>query len=308
MFKRLKDQFLKDKPTYIKPILDSKDAEGYIPEYLEKLKYGEIRERYRKYIKPIICVMDNGVNPLHEDIKHSIVERVDFTGEGWVTEQAHGQHVTSIAAGYNYSLSDNIPTVHYKVLTSGGGGSMGMLVDGLKMAFEKKYKIINLSLGSDFEDARVEYWIRKITQQGAFVIIAAGNGGQGDRTDFPALLSKRVPGVISVSSSDGNRFSDFNSTGKNTITAQGENVLSAGIYWKGVSKYRIMNGTSMAAPLVSSVLAISMAINPSFELKNFHQIAKETSLPLENNYDYGYEYELLVPELFLEKVEKIEKT
>ncbi len=314
MYQDFLDNFRKNKPIGLQPVTGVKDYNPRtgLPYYLDYLKYGELRERYRDYDKPTVCVIDNGVNPLAPDIGKNIVEYLDFTGEGIKYQGDHGIHVSSIVSGESYGISDNVPIAHYKALTYKGSGTMLSLRKALRAAVNRKFEVISLSLGSNYPDKAIENLLRQATKdKKTFIIVAAGNGGDSDATDYPAAYSETIPAGISVAAGDirkdgTKKFASFSSVGSNTITAQGVDVLSAGVFHKGKQKYRFMSGTSQATPQVAAIIAIAKGIYPNFELKHFWEAAECSCVDiLEDGNDKSSGVGFVNPELFLKYVEDI---
>jgi len=265
MFKQIgrKIGVISDPPIRLNPVVSQRevDPNTQLPYYLSELKYGEVRERYRHLNKPVVCVLDNGMHDDHEDLVGKIVEQIDFTGESLAFKGLHGSHVGGIISGNKYGLSDNVPLANYKVLTYEGSGTLSSLIRGIKEADKKGYQILNLSLGSDYPNSDLESAILDFTKkEGNFVVIAAGNDGR--LTDYPAAYASKIPGVISVGAADTlngghKQLADFSSRGTVTVTGQGVDVISTGVFWDGVHKYMYMSGTSMAAPFVASLISLA---------------------------------------------------
>jgi hypothetical protein len=310
----IKDKFRKDYPIQLKPVFGVKEfnKRNNLPFYLDFLEYGELRERYRHIEKGVVCVIDNGINPNAPDIIGNVVEYIDFTGEGTSKMGDHGIHVSGIVSGKNYGLSDNIKIAHYKALSYNGTGNMSWLRKAVRRAENKKYDVISMSLGADVGDAPIKRIFKRITKDPKkFIIVAAGNGGHGDSTDFPAAYSAEIPGVISVAAGDTDRrgdhsFAEFNSVGHNSITAQGVDVLSAGVFTNGKQRFRFMSGTSQAAPQIAAIVRIAKDIYPQFELQHFWQAAEASCVDiLEDGNDKSSGIGFVNPERFLRYVEHL---
>ncbi len=149
--------------------------------------------------------------------------------------------------------------------------------------------VINLSLGttllpsttSEAEEpeaaapagsgrAAIHAAIQKATDQGAVVVVAAGNQQPGESrcVAFPASM----PEVITVGATDGSgEVAAFSRSGtahsnKPDLVAPGV-ILSAGVTDPGSDRaaYRAEAGTSMAAPMVTGAVALLMQSDPALK-------------------------------------------
>jgi subtilisin family serine protease/nitrous oxidase accessory protein NosD len=205
-------------------------------------------------------------------------------------DQGHGTHVASIAAGTGAASEGKLqgvaPRAHLvaiKVLGQTGEGRESDLIRGLEKAVEYKPDVINLSLGipaiylSDCYQALLSSVVDRIVSSGITVVAAAGNSGDtGELTiDAPGCARK----VITVGASDEyDKIAPFSGVGpafgrvlKPDIVAPGEGVCAAraaildsmnppGCFEEG--PYIEFSGTSMAAPMVSGLVALLKQANP----------------------------------------------
>lgn len=169
-----------------------------------------------------------------------------------------------------------------------GGGSTSDVVDGMRWSAglpvagapmnPHPARVVNLSLGSAgtcsraFQDA-----VDDLNAKGVTVVAAAGNDG-GNAIDMPA----NCRGVISVGSSDntGRRAFDSNTHPRVTLSAPGAGILSLandGTRAPGAATYGAASGTSFAAPQVSGVVSLMLAVNPRLSPRDIADILKRTA-------------------------------
>lgn len=123
--------------------------------------------------------------------------------------------------------------------------------------------------------------IGQINRQGQIIVASAGNE--------KIMADKRLPGsaggVISVASSNQDKkSSSFNNFGRSVdVLAPGEKLFTL-----EDNEARYINGTSFAAPIVSGVVSLMLAANPSLSWKEAEYILKETATPLSCE-DYCHE-------------------
>lgn len=133
--------------------------------------------------------------------------------------------------------------------------------------------IINMSVGGVGFSQPEQDAITAARNRGVIVVTASGNRGQNGDNDSPGGLD----GVFNVSSVGYERqrapYSNFGNSvkvsapgGNMLLDANGDGfsdgILSATGLRNGVGHYEFYEGTSMAAPHVSGVVALMLAVNP----------------------------------------------
>jgi len=133
------------------------------------------------------------------------------------------------------------------------------VVNGIQYAIDHHASIINLSLGSYEKSTALEEVLKKADQMGILVIAAAGNDSLDTRKYpyYPASYKS----VLSVAATDDQALdADFSNYGKVDLSAPGVSILSTIPY----NMYGYMDGTSMAAPVVSGTAALILAAHPTY--------------------------------------------
>lgn len=155
--------------------------------------------------------------------------------------------------------------------------------------------VINLSLGSDFFSEAEQQTIDEIRARGIFVVASAGNNSS-DVPSYPAAYN----GVISVAASTirsdltgnpadysnfgasvdlaapGGQFgSDDNLDGRQDLVAS---TIGSGAGGSVAFEYGLLQGTSMAAPHVSGVLALMKALYPGLSPAEFDALLLDGEL------------------------------
>ncbi|MBM3883120.1 MAG: S8 family peptidase [Verrucomicrobia bacterium] len=215
----------------------------------------------------IVGVVDTGIQPDHPDLAANIVGGENFIVTGkvrgkavvdptkWGDDNGHGTHV----AGTIAALDNGIGVVGVapqaglfaaKVLNSSGSGYVSAVADGILSCVANGAQVISLSLGGgDAEVLRLA--VQSAASQGAILVAAAGNGGCAC-----ALYPSSYPEVLRISAVNSNlQLASFSSYGDIDYTAPGVGVLSTVIG----SSYAAYNGTSMATPHVSGVVALMLS-------------------------------------------------
>lgn len=204
-----------------------------------------------------VAVVDSGVGP-HEEL--SVVGGKDFTGgDGqWTDQYGHGTHVAGLCCGRRDNgrggagVAPRADVLSARVLAANGQGTLGAIASGIVWAADQGAKVINLSLGGNSGTPTLQEALAYARSRGALPVCAAGNDWS-TRPMWPAAYDD----CLSVGSSDrADRSSPF--TNRHTsidISAPGEGMLSSCIG----GEYCQMDGTSMAAPLVSGAAALLFA-------------------------------------------------
>ncbi len=201
-----------------------------------------------------IAVVDTGVQNDHE----YLAGRVEPTGfdsvynESCYDKRGHGTHVAGIIVANTQS---NVKIKPYKVIGDDGTGTDTQLYLGIQAAIEDGVDIINLSLTRKGESEVVHEAVIDAYNAGITVVAAAGNDNVNLNETFytPACFDE----VICVVNIDANkkRSSTSNWRFNDTLSAPGVDILSSYVN----NTYKIMSGTSMAAPFISCCVAYLLA-------------------------------------------------
>ncbi|WP_045521339.1 S8 family serine peptidase [Neobacillus niacini] len=133
--------------------------------------------------------VDNDSDPMeatYDDWKKS--KQLEFVG-GASYYTSHGTHVSGTIAGQGtndseYSVRGVAPDADlyvYRVLGPYGRGSFDAIIGGIDRAVSEGMDVINLSLGSDYNDPMnpIAFAINNAVLSGVTAVLAAGNAGNG---------------------------------------------------------------------------------------------------------------------------------
>lgn len=202
----------------------------------------------------------------------------------------HGTHVAGVVAATlnnqegGVGVAPGVKIMPIRTIGVGGGFSYdvlqavryaaGMENDSGKLP-AKPADVINLSLGGGGFSFAGEELYRQVREQGIFVVAAAGNQNSG-----LSLYPASYDGVISVAATDlsGKRapYSNYgpavdvsapggNTEEDNNFDSWPDGILSAGVQETfGIQDpgYVYYQGTSMATPVVSGVIALMKSVYP----------------------------------------------
>lgn len=253
----------------------------------------------------IIAVIDTGIRLDHEDITDNLwINNADSTSDGRDNDKngyiddihgynaidsskppsddnGHGTQVAGIA-GARGNNNKGISGVAWstrlmaiKALNTDGRGAANSIVKAIDYAVDNGAKIINASWGSSDYSGSIESAIKRARDKQVIVVAAAGNDGSS-RVSYPG--SSDLENVLTVGSIDANgemsSFSNYNSSSVD-VFAPGRNIISTS--FETIDSYSTESGTSMAAPFVSGILALTLSKFPNDTLKEHKQRILESS-------------------------------
>ncbi|MFO8141283.1 MAG: S8 family serine peptidase [Marinobacter sp.] len=277
-----------------------------------------------------VAVLDSGLfSPdgvsWHPDLDSNVIAGVDFVGRDGFPEDPgssiganvfHGTHVAgTIAAVVNGvgigGVAFGAKIVPVRVLGEGGSGSSDDLIDAIRwvtgqlpVANEPRADVVNLSLGGLPRIQQLEDAIAFGVDRGVIFVGAAGNSA----TSVPSYPAAS-PNIVSVSAVDaGGRLASYSNFGNwidlaapgGDASRDGNNDGRADVVWStsavaGANEFEAsytgLQGTSMAAPHVSAVMALIKAQKIDLTYQNVQALLVDgqlTDYPGSRNDQLGY--------------------
>jgi subtilisin family serine protease len=226
-----------------------------------------------------VAIIDTGWFP-HKDLQVNFLDGYDATGNNDFMDHGsyHGTHVAGIVGancGQNIGVMGVAPScklIPIKALDDDGTGSFDFIANALQIAHDLDVDIINMSLGtqSDYGQSKVHSLIKDITAKGKIVVCASGNDGED--VNFPAKYDESI--AVAAVENDG-KLARFSSRGPELdVAAPGVKIYST---W-GNNQYVNLDGTSMACPTISGIIALIISWykknpDPNFQI-NFTNMIK----------------------------------
>lgn len=226
-----------------------------------------------------IYVLDSGINRDHMEFERrakSVYDAVDnhYTNlpkQNGRDCHGHGTHVASLAGGVRYGAAKKANIMSVRVLNCNNAAPWSVVLEGLDhiagvIPARRKPAVVSMSLGGRSQPAADEA-VNKLQLMGIPVVVSAGN----DRGDACHRSPAGAAGAITVSAtniSDGLYYGS--SMGECVdLFAPGNRILAAGHHCNNCT--RRLSGTSMAAPLVSGVLAVYLQREPYLSVDDLLQ-------------------------------------
>ncbi|WP_406724915.1 S8 family peptidase [Streptomyces sp. GD-15H] len=256
-----------------------------------------------------IAVIDSGIATSHPDLEGRVAGGVDVAErKSWsVDVSGHGTHCAGTIAGADNGRgiigSAAEAEIHAcKIFPS---GRLSDLLEALDYCIEHSIDVVNLSLGTREHSALVAHKIAAARKLGMACIAASGNNG-GEQILFPGTLDTVLTVAAMGKTGEGPEDSShaFQVFGK--PTAEGYYSAKFSAYGPGVdlcapgvaivssvppANYAAQDGTSMAAPHVTSLAALVLAHHPDFQqrfsgrdearVEHLFQILRDSCEPLD---------------------------
>lgn len=260
--------------------------------------------------KITVAIVDNGFNLKHPELKSKVVQPYNVwkhSDEIFPQQVDHGTHVagTALAVVNNgigiSGIAPNCKFMPVQVANERGQMTTTSVLDGILYALYQGADVINVSLGSMFtelaqynevlqkdminnhfkEEERLWRHVMRIAaNHNSSIVIAAGN----DNVLAGIDALQRPELFITVSAVDKNNRSynkaDFSNYGQfSDISAPGVGIYSS----VGKDGYQTMDGTSMAAPIITGAIALMKSLNVTITNKQIICILQNTGLETQGN-------------------------
>lgn len=257
------------------PISSTTDREQ--PDFLSPIVFrADWKNRTGKGVS--VAIIDSGVDANHPELTGKVIEsleaqadhkRVLFVSSETGDSAGHG----TACAGIISKIAPDAELYSIKVLGAQGSGDGQAFMAGLEYAVKRKFRIVNLSLGTTKPQffAPLHDLLDRAYQAGCVVVAAANNLPQ---PSFPSVFSSSL---ISVSKSEETNPHNFGFRFGEVIelTAPGVNVKTA---WLN-GGYKSLTGNSFACPQIVGIIALLLEAYPDltpFQVKSLlYEIARK---------------------------------
>ena len=140
----------------------------------------------------IISIIDTGIDLNHPDLEGQIIGGYDFVDNDEIPEDTNG-HGTQVAGiitsnGNLKGIAPNSKILMYKVSEDGESVPSHLIIKAIEKSIEDNADIINISLGINQTNTKIDQMVNKAVKNNIFVVTAAGNFG-------PELSTIGSPGI-----------------------------------------------------------------------------------------------------------------
>jgi thermitase len=254
------------------------------------------KSKYRPIRTAKLFILDSGVNPNHEDIGSNFYRHKSNDVSGNESDgNGHGTHCAGVASAISNNGigiasmspgSDWVTVSSVKVMNNFGFGTQARIVEGIIEAVDGGADVISMSLGGRSTQIKEEAYdaaLQYAEDHNVIIIAAAGNNA-GDASQIVPANSEIVITVTALDKSMNKaQFSNYITNTNYGIAAPGTSIPST---WKG-GKYATFDGTSMAAPHVSGLVAVMRSLKPSLTTKQAFNILENTGTKTKANHLTG---------------------
>jgi subtilisin family serine protease len=285
--------------------------------YFEAVRASQAWDITRGDKDVIVAVVDNGFDLNHPELSGKVVLPMNIPERNShiypiIDEKGndHGTHVAATAVGNadNQSgvsgIAPGCSLMPVQVATADGMMFSTCIMDGVLYAIYKGASVINVSLGPQppewfcrltpaqqqkyisSDDQRLSQVWNKIYQiadkHGCTVVTAAGNenilSGYASkaRTDSVVVVSAVNESLHKADFSNYGRFPGWK-LNYSTVSAPGVEIYNA----VNRNRYAYLQGTSMAAPIVSGAVALIRSVNPQLKTMQIIEILQKSGKPLD---------------------------
>lgn len=273
--------------------------------YLQKINAYSAWDLSKGDKKIKVAIIDEGFDLRHPELSNNIInpKNVALPKQSIkIGPTGHGTHVAGTAIGAmdnNKGLAGIAPNCEFIPIQVGdptGRMSNTAVIDAVLYAIQQEADVINMSLGKLmhprivlmpemqqeqmtrflFKDEEA-FWnqLFSITNKKGITVVLAG-GNQNVIIGLDPM--QRTPYTINVSATDpNNRKASFSNYGKrSTVSAPGVQIYSS----IPNANFGPMDGTSMAAPIVTGAVALIKSVNPALTNQEIADLLQNTGVPL----------------------------
>ncbi|AGO10059.1 AaceriAAR069Wp [[Ashbya] aceris (nom. inval.)] len=206
-----------------------------------------------------VYVLDSGIYKSHPEFEGRAHFGIDTTKEGPGDLNGHGTHVAGLVGSRTFGIAKKANIYEIKVMTVDGRGSTSNIIAGVEFAVKHcqqsgKRCVANMSLGGlSFGHSALDSAVEAAIEEGLVFVVAAGNSKERACWYSPA----KVKTAITVGAFDDRSdiIASFSNYGK-CVDIFAPGVAVASLSNSPSNTMRVLNGTSMSAPITAGVVAV----------------------------------------------------
>lgn len=224
-----------------------------------------------------VAIIDSGVNCNHPDLKNKNIKEYrvpSLTSKQDAELKKHGTAVAGIIVAEPSNengvlgIAPGVELISVDVTDDPNGiVNMDALVQGINYSIEQNVRIINISLGFSDYNRELEEAVNRALENDIIVVASAGNN-MNDSVLYPA----KFDGVFCVGAYDKEKnIISPKVGGDRVIYLPGEYIVTTG---SDEESYISAEGTSIATPILSAVIALVLQKNPNYTGKEIEEILR----------------------------------
>ena len=189
----------------------------------------------------VVSIIDTGIDLNHPDLEGKIIGGYDFVDNDEMPEDTngHGTQVAGIIAanGNLKGIAPNSKILMYKVSEDGESVPSHLIIKAIEKSIEDGADIINISLGINQTNTKIDQAVNKAVKNNIFVVTAAGNFG-------PELNTIGSPGINPNAITVGATFNNVTSSLVSTFEIEG----------KTFNVFPMVGTQSLTEPITSQII------------------------------------------------------
>jgi len=189
----------------------------------------------------VVSIIDTGIDLNHPDLEGQIIGGYDFVDNDEIPEDTngHGTQVAGIIAsnGNLKGIAPNSKILMYKVSEDGESVPSHLIIKAIEKSIEDNADIINISLGINQTNTKIDQVVNKAVKNNIFVVTAAGNFG-------PELSTIGSPGINPNAITVGATFNNVTSSIVSTFEIED----------KSFNVFPMVGTQSLTEPIVSQII------------------------------------------------------
>jgi len=189
----------------------------------------------------VVSIIDTGIDLNHPDLEGQIIGGYDFVDNDEIPEDinGHGTQVAGIIAsnGNLKGIAPNSKILMYKVSEDGESVPSHLIIKAIEKSIEDSADIINISLGINQTNTKIDQAVNKAVKNNIFVVTAAGNFG-------PELNTIGSPGINPNAITVGATFNNVTSSIVSTFEIEG----------KTFNVFPMVGTQSLTEPIISQII------------------------------------------------------
>ena len=209
-----------------------------------------------------VYVVDTGIRSTHVEFSGRIKPGFTSIADGKGTEDCygHGTHVAGTIAGTTVGVARKAWLHPVRVLGCSGSGTDAGVIAGLDWVAKNRVSpaVVNMSLGGDPFDP-LDTAVSNLVRSGVTVVASAGNKSSDACNYSPGRAIEAITVGATQSDDDHAWYTNFGVC--LDLFAPGTQIYSSYLY--DDNAYRLLDGTSMAAPHVTGAAALLLSRDPS---------------------------------------------